>query len=89
MKSLRPIRDNIIAIRKPEKQVGVIVSPREKDSLFAIVKATGPDVKILKPGDEIMLKKSVGNEVTWRNPAGDSTVTVIIAKEDQVSGIVE
>jgi len=83
---LKPTGNRIIIVREVEKQSEIIISPRERDSLLARVIVVGPKVKILKPGDRIILRKTVGHEITFG--VGGERQTFVICDEDQVDGVI-
>ncbi len=84
---LKPTKNRIIVVREIEKESEIIISPREKESLIARVLVIGPKVKILKPGDRIILRKTVGHEITFG--IDGERQTFIICDDDQVDGVIK
>lgn len=84
---LRPTGDRLIVEREKLEISKVIVDPRERDSLIAVVRAVGPEVKILKAGMKVIVRETVGHELTFDSEAGKKKYLVI--EEGQVDGIVE
>ncbi|HEX6462442.1 MAG TPA: co-chaperone GroES [Candidatus Saccharimonadales bacterium] len=78
---LKPLADRVIAVKEEVKSKtasGLYLpdSAKEKSSV-AIVKAVGPDVKTIKPGDRIVYKEYSTTELKV-----DSTEYLIVKEED-------
>lgn len=84
---LRPTGDKLIVEREKLELSEVIVSPWDRGSLVAVVRAVGPEVKILKVGMRVLVRETVGNELTFDSEAG--RVKYLVVEEGQVDGIVE
>ena len=84
---LKPTGDKLIVEREKLELSEVIVSPWDRGSLVAVVRAVGPEVNILKVGMRVLVRETVGNELTFDSEAG--RVKYLVVEEGQVDGIVE
>ena len=85
--SIRPLADNIIALRiDPETITGggiLIPDSAQTKELICSVMAIGPDVASVTIGEDILVGKYLGTEATI-----DGQEILVIAEED-VLGVVE
>ena len=87
---LRPLGDNVIAIRREDKPSEIIETPAgyKKYSLYADVVATGPRASpLIKPGAVIVLRKTAGHEITTCHEG--ATSEFILVKEGLIDAIVK
>jgi chaperonin GroES len=79
---IKPLADRVVAVREKaatKTASGLYLPDGAKEKpVFAIVKATGPDVKQLKVGDKIIYKEYSTTELTADG------IEYLIVKEDDV-----
>ena len=78
---IKPLGDRVVAVREQAatKTAGGLYLPdtAKEKPVFAVVEATGPDVKQLKVGDKIVYKEYSTTELT-----ADGVEYLIVKEED-------
>ncbi len=83
---IKPLADRVVAVREAQKTQtasGIFLPDNAKEKpVMAEVKAVGPDVKSLKPGDKIIYKEYSTTELTV-----DGTEYLIVKEEDVLATV--
>jgi co-chaperonin GroES (HSP10) len=82
-----PTGNRVIIERDQEELSKIIVIPNQRESLFGVIVACGPKVKHLKAGTRVILRQTVGHELTY-DIQGEK-VKYVIVEEDEVDGVID
>ena len=83
--AIKPLKDRIVALKEEPKTKtasGILLGEAKEAPAYAIVEATGPEVKSVKKGDKIVYK-----EYSTTNLKIDDTDYIIVDEKDVLATI--
>lgn len=83
--AIKPLKDRIVALKEEPKTKtasGILLGEAKEAPAYAVVEATGPEVKSVKKGDKIVYK-----EYSTTNLKIDDTDYIIVDEKDVLATI--